>query len=405
MSNATPRKKRVLVLTSTFPRWAGDKEPPFVFELCRRLSDGYEIHVLTPHAPGAARVERIDGVKVRRFRYCFTAWETLAYEGGILARLKQNRWRYALVPCFFIGQVIALVRLLRRERFDLIHAHWLIPQGLAAVLAGRLAKSPPLLCTSHGGDLFALKSRLAKRIKRWVMGRSAALTVVSQAMRDAVIAEGVAAHKLHVIPMGVDLTTRFIPSRQPREAKSLLFVGRLVEKKGVRYLIEALPQVLLHHPGTHLCIAGSGPEEVHLKQFVSRLGLHARVKFLGNVDNAHLPALYQRCEILVFPSIVAGSGDQEGFGLVPVEAMGCECVVIATDLPAMRDFIIDGETGAVVRQRDSQMLAEKITHLLDHPEIARSIGVRGRQFVLQRYDWSSIARHYAILIEQTMSST
>jgi len=94
------QKPRLLVLTSTFPRWPGDKEPPFVYELSKRLTTDYEVHVLAPHAPGAALEEQYDNLQITRFRYCFERYQTLTYGGGILANLKQRRWRYLLIPLF-----------------------------------------------------------------------------------------------------------------------------------------------------------------------------------------------------------------------------------------------------------------------------------------------------------------
>ena len=129
------------------------------------------------------------------------------------------------------------------------------------------------------------------------------------------------------------------------------------------------------------------------------MGINANVRFLGAVKNERLPALYQTSGVLVFPSVIADDGDREGFGLVLVEALGCECVTVVTDLPAMQDIIIDGKTGIVVPQKTVRKLAEKIVSLLDNPEVGRSVGKEGRRFVVERYDWSVIAERYSALIE------
>src|SRR3989339_912533 len=122
------KKKNILILTSTFPRWEGDTDPPFVYELCKRLRINYLVHVLCPHAQGTKLKEVFNGIAVERFRYFFKRSQTLAYEGGILNRLKSNSWRYAIVPFFIIGELVATVRLLSNMKIDLINAHWLIPQ-------------------------------------------------------------------------------------------------------------------------------------------------------------------------------------------------------------------------------------------------------------------------------------
>jgi len=101
-------KPNLLVLTSTFPRWEGDKEPPFVFELSKRLTTHFNVHLLTPHAPNAQLKENIANLEITRFKYFFTRFQTLAYNGGILANLKRNPWLYLLVPLFILGECIAL---------------------------------------------------------------------------------------------------------------------------------------------------------------------------------------------------------------------------------------------------------------------------------------------------------
>ena len=98
MAKTSNKRKSILVTTSTFPRWPRDKEPPFVFELCARLQERYDIHVLSPHFKGAAREEQIGGMRVTRFHYCPAQLESLAYQGGILANLKERPWKYSLVP-------------------------------------------------------------------------------------------------------------------------------------------------------------------------------------------------------------------------------------------------------------------------------------------------------------------
>jgi glycosyltransferase involved in cell wall biosynthesis len=201
----------------------------------------------------------------------------------------------------------------------------------------------------------------------------------------------------------VDLEGRFLPSACRRREKSLLFVGRLVEKKGLEYLIRAMPKVLEKHPGANLTIAGSGPEESAARQLVTALGIERHVRFLGAVPNSEMSPWYQASEVVVFPSVVAKDGDQEGFGLVLVEAMGCECAVIGTDLPAIRDIIVDGKTGLIVPEKDPKALAEKIVYLFDNPVIRSSLGRDGRSFVLEMYDWRNIASRYEAFYAELMA--
>ncbi|MDD3249328.1 MAG: glycosyltransferase [Smithellaceae bacterium] len=392
------KRPRVLVLTSTFPRWENDTEPAFVFELSRRLAREFDVTVLSPRTPGSKERENTGGLKVIRFPYFFGRWEKLAMSGGgILNKLKSHPLYYLLVPFFLLGQLLAVVRLLRNQRFDLIHAHWLIPQGFIAALSLSITgKKIPLLCTSHGGDLFALKGKGLQRLKRWVMDKSAALTVVSHAMKKTVVDMGVEPDKVEVIPMGVDLKGLFTPdSGAQRKTDELLFVGRLVEKKGVHFLLEAMPTVLKKHPTVRLILAGSGPMEEELRQQAQRLHLSDRVTFSGMVSQAKLPELYRAATLAIFPFVVAKSGDQEGFGLVQVEAMGCECPVITGDLPAIHDIVIHEKTGLIVESGNTQALADAIIRMLDDPGFRESLANEGRIRVAEMFDWYIVAQGYA----------
>ncbi len=392
-------RKQVLVLTSTFPRWEGDNEPPFVFELSKRLGEQFKVMALCPHAPNAKLFETIAGIETHRFRYFLPQWQKLAYEGGILANLKKNRLNYLLVPFFLISELFNLVLILRKTRIDVIHAHWLIPQGLIALMACTLApQKPTIVCTSHGGDLFGLSGGLMTWLKKQVIRRVTKLTVVSQTMR-AYACSLFNRNDIEVIPMGVDLLQTFIPLPDARRSPfELLYVGRLVEKKGVRYIILAMPEILKRHPQAQLLVAGDGPDKADLQKLALATGVASHVQFLGTVNNAALPEFYQRATLFVAPSIVAHGGDQEGLGLVFVEALGCECPVVTTDLPAIKDVVSDGNTGLICKQKDSADLAQKILHLLAHPEQAQTLGRAGRQYVLEHFDWQIVSQRYHALI-------
>jgi glycosyltransferase involved in cell wall biosynthesis len=155
-----------------------------------------------------------------------------------------------------------------------------------------------------------------------------------------------------------------------------------------------MPIVLDKHPEARLTIVGHGPLKNTIIKRIAELGLQHAIHIAGAVENTQLPAIYQASQIVVFPSIVAESGDTEGFGLVMVEAMGCCCAVIASDLPAIHDSVIDGRTGLLAPQKDTPSLAEKIIHLLDNPEECAAIALQARNYVLERYDWTITAQKY-----------
>jgi len=389
-------KPRLLVLASTYPRWAGDHEPGFVHELARRLTEHFEVSALVPHAPGALTFELLDGVQVHRFRYAPSTFETLINDGGIATNLRRAPWKWLLVPCFMIAQLLAAARLLGRQLPDVVHAHWIIPQGLImASLSAMGLRVPPVLLTSHGADLFTLKQPPLLWLKRFACRRAEALTVVSRAMLAEVEVLGVAPDRVQVRSMGVDLSERFTPcSSVARSDTEILFVGRLVEKKGVIHLVRAMPKILEVRPRARLSIAGFGPDESRLKSAVQDLGLSSHVVFLGAVAQHALPSLYRRAAVFVAPFVQAESGDQEGLGLVVPEAVGCGCPVVVSDIPAARDFGLD-----TVQPGSSEALAARIISILSSPEQARASAEEIRRQFVERFDWGRVAAEYSEVLD------
>lgn len=394
-SEGLPARPRLLVVASTYPRWARDSEPAFVHELSRRLSERFEVHVVAPHAPGSRREEWLDGVHVRRYRYAPGAMESLIHDGGIMANLRRSRWKWLLLPSFFVAQMLSVRSCILSMRPQLIHVHWVIPQGIAvAVLRMFVPGIPPFVVTSHGGDLYSLNARPFRWLKRWVYRSAAAASTVSSAMAAryrSLTGEQVSA----VLPMGADVQSLFTPDpvveRMPNE---LLFVGRLVEKKGLRLLIEALPDVLRAVPEVRLTVAGYGPERAALQALVERLELQQTVEFLGGLQQDALPALYRRAAVFVAPFVEAADGDQDGLPVALMEAVACECPVVAGNVEGVLDLLGDDPL-ALFPTGSREALADAVIDTLHNPDRSRIAATARRERLLGSIDWSVVAGRYA----------
>ena len=355
--------------------------------------------VIAPNAPGALPREEMDGVRVCRYRYAPSKLETLVNDGGIVTNLRSDRWKWALVPGFLLGQIWSTWRAIVRERPDVIHAHWLLPQGLVLAVIGVFVRIPPWLVTSHGADLFSLRGTFMAALKRFVVRQATAVTVVSTAMRHEMERLGISPGRVSVQPMGVDVSSRFTPdARVRRSSDEILFVGRMVEKKGLRQLIEAMPLILAACPSAHLTVVGFGPEEPDRRAQAAALGLDDKVCFMGARSQDQLPELYRRAAVFVAPFIEASHGDQEGFGLVLVEALGCGCPVVAGTVPAVMD-ILGGHPGSCVDATDHQTLAGVVVDVLSNPHQAREKAIRMRVALARQVDWDSVAKHYAEVLD------
>jgi glycosyltransferase involved in cell wall biosynthesis len=384
----------LLILASTYPRFAADHEPGFIHEMARRLTDAFEVMVLCPHAQGAATSEIMDGVRVIRYRYAPSRLESLVNDGGITTNLRRHPWKWLLVPGFIICQYFAAARLLRERRVHVVHAHWLIPQGLIARrLQGRFGV--PYLVTSHGGDLFGLRGKFLRALKQKAARSSAAMTVVSSAMREEAAQQGLRPPVMEVLPMGVDVQDRFTPDADiARSPNEILFVGRLVEKKGLKYLIDAMPGVLERRPETFLTIAGFGPEEPALKTQVKQSGLEAQVRFIGAQKQENLPALYQRAALFVAPFVRAENGDQEGLPVALMEAVACACPVVAGNVAGVHDLLGTRAVDVCVDPKDRSALISMIVDRLENPARAQEKVSAIRDVATRYVSWERISREY-----------
>jgi glycosyltransferase involved in cell wall biosynthesis len=382
---------KALYIASAYPREPGDLITPWLTETIRRLARrGIEVEVLAPAYRGSA-AERIEGVQVHRFRYAPRPWETLTHDQTAPDRIRQRPHFAALVPSYVAAGSLAAARLTRRGGFDLVHAFWPLPHGVLGMAAAR-AGAIPLVTTFFGVELTWMRRQLpflAPLLRRTVHA-SSAVTAISEYTAEMVreLAPGT---DPVVIPFGAAATpTEFVPppARGADEPLRLLFVGRLVERKGVQVLLSALARPEAH--GAVLEVVGEGPLRTQLTETAERLGLGDRVTFRGAVSDDALRASLHACHALVLPAVVDAKGDTEGLGVVLIEALSFARPVIASATGGIVDVVRDGQTGLLVPPDDDAALAAAIARLLHDPEMAAEMGRRGRADMQERFSWSSI---------------
>jgi glycosyltransferase involved in cell wall biosynthesis len=391
---------RVLVVTSTFPRWAGDDTTPFVLRFTQELiAQGVEVDVLAPHAPEAARDEELDGVPVHRFRYLWPdRAENVCYSGGALLNISGSPLTAAKVPALVGAEVGAIRRMLRARRYDAVSAHWVLPQGWAAVRACR--GRTPVVTTVHGSDVFGLRHPVLTRFKRAALLGSDAVTVNSSATREAVASLAPSHRDVRLIPMGVDVSLRpdagavATWSRYRRGGGPLVaFVGRLMEVKGVDDLLAGVARALPDLPELTLVIAGTGPLKESLEARARELGLADRVSFVGWLGPADVAALQVAADVVAVPSRRAADGSREAQGLSVVEALALGRPVVAGRVGGIPDAITDGENGLLVPERDPVALAGALTRLATDPALASRLGEAAARSA-QRYAWPGLVEQF-----------
>ncbi len=391
---------KILMVASSYPRGEDDTASIFLRYLAESVARrGHDVQVLVPaETDGGVRLE--GSIRVHRFRYLPAKWQKLAYGSGIMPNLRRAPWLWVEAPFFTAAMTAALLRLVRSERPDLVHAHWLLPQGLVA-LAAKYILGIPVISTAHGTDAFALRGTAAHILKRLVVTKSDAWTSNTAATAAAVDGND-SRNKPCVIPMGVDLG-RFSRGQRAGLRREfgerelvLLFVGRLVESKGCRDLLEAyalLPPAVRSH--THLWIVGDGDQAPALRRRGAAID-GVRIRFWGAVDHAKLPDFYAAADIVVVPSIAAESGDAEGLGVVILEAFAAGRSVVATRAGGIGEVVEDGVTGALVEPAAPERLAHALETLLSDGALREKLAAAAARRA-QDYSWDKIAAEFEAL--------
>lgn len=378
---------KVLILASTFPARPGDGTPEFVGDLAVELAKTMEVRVLVPAVPGAPLRSTYRGVEVQRFRFFPKKWEDLA-EGAILENVRGKRLRLLQIVPFFVSEIIHIARTLASFKPDVIHAFWIIPQGLSAYIVNRKI---PVLLTTLGGDLYALVDTPVRGLVKRIVGRAAHTTVMNEQMKEQVEQLGAAPGSVTVEPMGADLDGIIPHTIRDIDTAQLLFVGRLVEKKGLRHLIDALAEVTIDW---HLTVIGDGPLEQELKTRAADIP----ISFIGAQPKSELRRRYAESDIIILPSVRAESGDQDGLPVVLLEALASGLPAIASDLPGIDSVITHGETGLLVEPGSERELRRAIETLAGDRTLRERVSSAGRERA-QSHGVESVGQRYAALLE------
>lgn len=402
----------LLFLTQTYPRFEGDTAGPFIRDLARALVRGGDrVTVLAPHAEGVSNSWDDGGVEVVTFRYAPERQEVLGY-GRTLEADEKVKGRAALAaPLYVLGARRAVRGQLRRRRFDLVHAHWIVPNGVVAALAGGRA---PLAIGLHGSDVFLAEKGGVRPLARWALRRSRLLTGCSPELVERVRSLGFPAERSRVIPYGVD-TRAFSPAPDRRgiwrqrlgipaadTAPLLLGVGRMATKKGFQVLIEILPALLAEHPDLRVVLAGGGDLLDRFREAASPFP--DRVFFPGPVLRDTLPDLYRAADAFVLPAVHDAKGNVDGLPNVILEAMASGLPVVASGISGIPLAVEEGRTGLLVPEKDPEALLGALRRLLADPAAARGLGERGRRKTEAELTWDAVAARYREGYEMALRS-
>lgn len=405
---------KICILASSFPKWDGDFSSFFVYELGQSLlTHGYDLHILTPHAPGSKVVEQVNGLKIHRFPYFYpTIYQKLS-QGGMFPNIKRSFVAKIQLPFLFFAEIYHTLKIIKKENIDVLNSHWILPQGLVGAIIKKFTGKKHLL-TIHAGGLFALETLPFKhKVTNFIVVNCDHVTVVSSYNREKLLnlvttnLRPEIEKKIKIIPMGVNIE-KFIQKDKtmlrakygtPIDTSMLLFVGRLSEKKGIEYIIKAMAIIIKNDKNIKLWIIGSGELEGDLKSLVNKLQLNDHIEFRGKVGEEELIESYILADIMIVPSIVTSYGDTEGMPVVIMEALASGKPIITTDVGGITDAIMDGDTGILVQQKSSEELAKKIYELINDEELREHLSKNAVKCAREKFSWDVIANKYDQLIQ------
>ena len=360
------------MLSDYYPPHTGGGVERVASELCRGLvSRGHEVTMLTLRTDPAPSVESNGNLVIRRVP-AVDLTRRLGFQFAVSAHVFPST-----------------IRLLRRFKPDVVHAHNLFFRTTEVATFLSLLSRLPLVTTVHLGSFEGDRSWLKSAVRlyegtlgRLVLTRSRHVIAVSSAVAEHVRRLGRGSRPMSVIPNGVD-TELFHPADEhDGQTKTVLFVGRLVPNKGPETLLRAAPGVLGRRPDARFLFVGDGPLEHSLKSLSRDLDVESRVSFLGVRHD--VPDLMRQAAVLARPSTL------EGMPLTVLEAMASALPVVATPVGGTPELVIDGENGFLVQPNDTEALASRLTDLLDDAAAAREMGLRGRKRVLAEHTWAQV---------------
>ena len=286
--------------------------------------------------------------------------------------------------------VVQLIRYLKKYQFDVIHTH-LFHADIYGTLAAKLVGFQPIISTKHGFNpwrsqpLYAFLDRVAAVYQQQ-------LIVISQAIGKWLVdVEGLPESKMQVVHYAIDID-KFCGNRQSTEELLTIprpiigTVTRLLHQKGVHVLLDAFAKCLENYPTASLVIVGDGVERARLEARARTLGVAARTHFLGYAAHPKLSAIARAFDIFAFPTF------GEGFGLVLLEAMTLGKPVVASNVMAIPEIAIEGETGLLVPPNDSNSLSQALLKLMSDPNLCQQLGRAGRQRVEREFTVESMVQ-------------
>ena len=300
----------------------------------------------------------------------------------------------------------------KAQNSEVIHAHWVIPNGLAAAWVAGIRKIP-FLISLHGSDIFVTqRNPIFGSVARWVFRRAAGVTACSQDLQKAAIALG-APENTRLLAWGADPDV-FRPERRSMEKgyaistrkSDVIFValGRLVYKKGFGNLIAAMSRVVKECSGAGLILGGDGLLWDELQRQAEKLDVSDHITFAGRIAWDDVPVFLANADVFVLPSIQDQHGNVDGLPTVLLEAMSSGLAVVASDIGGVKLVLQNGKNGILLPPGNVQALADAMLELARSPKRRQDLGQAARRSVVDQFNWDNVAAQIAEMLAEAIEN-
>ena len=394
---------RICLITSSYTRFEDDGNARFVRSIAEaQAALGHEVHVVAPYAPEVRPYS--SPVHMHWFRYIWPArWGHMGHAQSLENDRQLRLSAYWQAPSYFAAQLLAVMRVVQRHHIDVIHAHWIVPNGVSGALISNWTHRR-LFISLHGSDVYlATRQAWLGRIAGWAFRQASGITACSPDLVEGAVRVGADRQRIKLMPWGASPEVFAVQSDDgklrkhlgiPDDALVILGLGRLVAKKGFAQLLQAAPRVLAAYPNIWFVIAGDGPERARLETLASELGISERVIFPGAVYWTEVADYLRMCSIFIVPSIRDASGNLDGLPTTVLEAMAAGRPVIATSIGGIPLVVENDVNGLIVPEADPAALAEAISRLASQSKQRIAMGLEARCQVEQNLNWSAVARRF-----------
>lgn len=371
---------------------------PFVLGL---VKSGNDVIVLTPY---------YSGLKLKQFPYRVITYKyiwpvffhKLGYSQTLVGGMRLRLSTYLLSPFLYFFGFFALLNLVKREKFDVISAHWILPNGFIAYLVSKIVDIPYTVSLAGSDVYIAQRNGVFSSMARITGEDSAIIFSDSLQYIKELKKTGARIKRSYVVPYPVDINLLGASLSDVSQLKEnliisnkdilLLAVGRLVWKKGFQYLLPAFQKVLKKNKNAFLIIVGDGDLKTYLEEMSKKLNVEKHVRFVGNIERDRIKLFYSAADIFVMPSIKDKEGNIDDRPVALLEAIAQGLPAVATNFPGNRHSIKDSVSGFLVPQKNINAISSAILRLIKSNNLRKNMSLEAKKIAREQFDMIEVGR-------------